>query len=172
VYLTMQLVDGHDLRALLKRVGPVSPQVALGILAPVASALDAAHAHGLVHRDIKPGNILIDEHHGQRQVYLGDFGLAPGKTSATSLTSTGHLIGTADYVSPEQVMGEPVDGPADVSSFGCVLFEMLTGRVPYPGRSETAKLVAHATKEPPLTSRRVSRRAARVRGRRPNGHGT
>src|SRR5207248_10145125 len=107
--------------------------------------------YGLIHRDVKPGNILIEEHNATRRVYLGDYGLARDKTSASGLTSTGQWLGTADYVSPEQVMGETVGPRADVYALGCVLFEMLSGRVPFPGRSETAKLVAHATKDaPPL----------------------
>ena len=150
LYLTMQLVDGIDLGTLLARCGRLSPELALELLVPVAAALEAAHEHGLVHRDIKPGNVLIEERPGRKPgVYLGDFGLAREKTSGTGLTSTGHWIGTADYVSPEQVMGEDVDGRADVYALGCVLFEMLSGRVPFPARSETAKLVAHATRDPP-----------------------
>jgi hypothetical protein len=149
LYLSMQLVEGSDLATMLKDEGPVSPGRAAEVLVPVAEALQAAHERGLVHRDVKPGNILIETTGGHEHVYLGDFGLARETTSATGLTSSGHWIGTADYVSPEQVMGEAVDARADVYSLGCVLFEMLCGRVPYPGRSETAKLVAHATKVPP-----------------------
>jgi hypothetical protein len=148
LYLTMQLVDGYDLAALIGREAPFAPERAAAILAPVADALEAAHEHGLVHRDVKPGNILIENRRGKQLIYLADFGLARETTSDTGLTSAGRWIGTADYVSPEQVMGERVDGRADVYSLGCVLYEMLCGRVPYPARSETAKLVAHVTKDP------------------------
>src|SRR5207249_3780185 len=147
LYLSMQHVDGSDLATLLEREGPLPPARAAAILAPVADALEAAHEHGLVHPDVKPGNILIEHRRGKQQVYLADFGLARESTSATGLSSTGHWVGTADYVSPEQVMGEHVDARANVYSLGCVLYEALCGRVPHPAPSETAKLVAHAMKD-------------------------
>jgi serine/threonine-protein kinase len=150
LYMTMQMVEGEDLAAVLQRSGPLQPAEAAELVAPLASALDAAHELGLVHRDVKPSNVLIEQRaEHRRRIYLGDFGLAQEQTTDTGLTSSGHWVGTADYVSPEQVMGEPVDGRADIYALGCVVFEMLAGRVPYPGHSETAKLVAHATKQPP-----------------------
>jgi serine/threonine protein kinase len=152
LYLTMELIEGGDLARLLREQGRLEPARAAQLLAPVADALQAAHDRGLVHRDVKPGNILIERRVNGEHVYLGDFGLARETAASGGVTSTGHWIGTADYVSPEQVMGEHIDGRADVYALGCVLFEMLCGRVPYPVRSETAKLVAHATKDPPAPS--------------------
>ena len=151
LYLAMQLVNGPDLARIIREQGPLPPARAAAILGDVASALQAAHDVGLIHRDVKPGNVLVDTVGGRDHVYLSDFGLARETTTDTGLSTTGRWLGTADYVSPEQVMGEPVDGRADIYALGCVLFEALTGRVPYPTTSETAKLVAHATKTaPPL----------------------
>ncbi len=146
LYLVMQLVDGPDLSSLIAAEGAFDPERAVAVLVPVAGALEAAHEQGLVHRDVKPGNILVDR---ETHVYLSDFGLARETTTDTGLSTTGRWLGTADYVSPEQIMGEDVDARADIYSLGCVLFQTLTGRVPYPTASDTAKLVAHATQPPP-----------------------
>jgi serine/threonine-protein kinase len=150
VYLVMQLVDGPDLGALIQREGQLKETRAGAILGRVASALQTAHDRGLVHRDVKPGNILTEPTPaGNELVFLSDFGLVREATTPTGLTTTGRWMGTADYVSPEQVMGEQVDARSDIYSLGCVLFQAVTGRVPYPTNSQTAKLVAHATKTPP-----------------------
>src|SRR3954454_9435530 len=146
LYLSMRFVDGTDLKALIRSEGRLPAARAAGIVAQVAEALDAAHARGLVHRDIKPANILIAA--GDR-TYLTDFGLTKHAESASGLTKTGTWVGTADYVAPEQVQGQHVDARTDVYSLGCVLFEALTGRLPFPHPTEIAKIYAHLQEEPP-----------------------
>src|SRR4051812_9677393 len=148
LYLAMRHVDGPDLRALLTRDGALGPERALELLAQVAGALDEAHARGLVHRDVKPANILVD---GER-AYLADFGLAKHASSASSLTGERSFVGTIAYVAPEQVKGEKVDGRADVYSLGCVLHEALTGAPPFDRESELAVVYAHLNELPPRVS--------------------
>src|SRR5690349_18477542 len=121
LFVTMDLIDGADLRGVLNREGKLDPRRAAEIIGEVASALDAAHARGLVHRDIKPGNILIEAETGH--VYLTDFGLARQIDATSGVTATGAFVGTLDYVAPEQIRGERVDARADVYALGCVLFE-------------------------------------------------
>jgi serine/threonine-protein kinase len=120
------------------------------LLAQVGAALDAAHARGLIHRDVKPANVLIEERDGREHAYLTDFGLtkAVGST-AGGLTATGQFVGTVDFIAPEQVMGRRVDARADVYSLGCVLFTVLTGRVPFERDSEVSKIFAHVNDPPP-----------------------
>jgi DNA-binding beta-propeller fold protein YncE len=149
LWIAMRYVDGIDLAALLARDGPLAPEEALAIAGQVAGALDAAHARGLVHRDVKPGNILLAVEEGAvAQVYLADFGLTKRIGSARGLTVSGQVLGTIDYVAPEQVEGGPVDGRADQYSLGCVLFECLTGTVPFRRDSELAVLWAHVHDPP------------------------
>jgi hypothetical protein len=124
------------------------------VTSSVASALDAAHERGLVHRDVKPGNILISGEGEDEQVYLTDFGLTKRLGSAGSLTRTGAWVGTPDYVAPEQIQAGKVDGRTDVYSLGCVLYEMLTGSVAFPRDNDMAKLWAHVTDPPPPPSLR------------------
>jgi DNA-binding beta-propeller fold protein YncE len=153
LYIAMRFVDGTDLRALIKAEGRLEPERGARIVAHVASALDAAHEQGLVHRDVKPANVLISHRGGADHVYLTDFGLT--KRSASSSggpTASGEWVGTLDYVAPEQLRGERVDGRADVYSLGCVLYESLTGEVPYPRENELAKLWAHISDPPPSAS--------------------
>ena len=120
------------------------------MIAEVAAALDAAHARGLVHRDIKPGNILIEGEGADERVYLTDFGLARMVEATTGVTATGAFVGTLDYVAPEQIRGERVDARADVYALGCVLFELLTGNPPFAARDDkVAKMYAHLQEEPP-----------------------
>ncbi len=129
-----------------------NPLRASAIVDQVASALDAAHARGLVHRDVKPANVLLtpDDH-----AYVSDFGLTKRAVSVSGLTETGQLIGTIDYVAPEQIKGDPVDQRADVYSLGCLLFECLTGHAPYPRDIEVGVLWAHVETPPPsLTEER------------------
>jgi hypothetical protein len=145
LYVTMQLVDGTDLADVLDRDGRLDPERAARITAQVAAALDAAHARGLVHRDVKPANILLEGD----QVFLTDFGLSKDVRSETGLTETGTFLGTVDYVAPEQAQGGVVDVRSDVYSLGCVLYQMLSGHVPFERSSAMAKLVAHATDDPP-----------------------
>jgi serine/threonine-protein kinase len=150
LYLIMRWVDGTDLRTLLKAHGRLPPARAVRLLRPVAAALAAAHRSGLVHRDIKPANVLIaraeaeeDEH-----VYLTDFGIAR-RTDGEGLTRTGVFVGTIDYAAPERIEGGHGDSAADTYSFGCMLFETLTGHVPYTGGSDVAKMFAHINEPVP-----------------------
>jgi serine/threonine-protein kinase len=150
LFIAMRLVAGSDLRGVLRREGPLPPARALELLSPVASALDAAHAAGLVHRDVKPGNILVDERPGRPDhVYLADFGLSKSAAAGMSLTSAGSYLGTPDYSAPEQVRGHHVDGRADQYALACVAFELLTGRAPYEREMPMAVLLAHVSQPPP-----------------------
>ena len=155
LYIAMRYVGGGDLRALLEANGPLSLEQAASVIAPIADALDAAHAQGMIHRDVKPANILIDGRNGQEYYYLSDFGITKIVSSGRSLTSTGQIVGTIDYIAPEQIQGKPLDGRADLYALGCVLYQCLAGVVPFP-RDETAALMwAHVHEEaPPVTSRR------------------
>ena len=147
VFVTMAFIEGTDLRALLKSGGALGPRRAVELVGQVASALDAAHSAGLVHRDIKPGNVLIGD---GDHAYLTDFGLTKRTDSHTRMTETGTFVGTLDYIAPEQLEGKPVDARADVYSLGCVLYQLLTGEVPFPRNVDTAKMWAHVGEPPPL----------------------
>ena len=149
LFIAMRYVEGTDLRKLLKAEGTLEPIRVLAIVEQVASALDAAHARGLVHRDVKPGNVLLT---AADHVYLSDFGLTKRALSVSGLTKTGQLVGTIDYVAPEHIKGAPVDGRADVYSLGCVAYECLTGSVPFPREMEVAVLWAHVEEMPPRPS--------------------
>ncbi|MFE2874339.1 serine/threonine-protein kinase [Streptomyces roseus] len=155
LYIAMRYVPGQDLRALLDRTGPLPVETAARIAGQVASALDAAHAHDLVHRDVKPGNILVaegtDSEHPEH-VYLTDFGLTKKSLSLTGFTSVGQFVGTLDYVAPEQISGKPVDGRCDVYSLGCVVHETLTGSPPFRRDDDMALLWAHQFDPPPRAS--------------------
>lgn len=148
VYIAMRLVDGGDLQKLLA-AAPLDPARAVAILEQVAGALDAAHANGLVHRDVKPANVLI-ESTGDR-VYLTDFGLAK-RADTQSMTRAGFFVGTLDYAAPEQIRGDEVGPSADVYAFGCLLFETLTGRKPFPRESDVAVMHAQLHDPPPVPS--------------------
>ena len=150
----MRYVDGRDLRHRLER-GRLDPAEAIGIVAQVASALDVAHARGLVHRDVKPSNVLLDtgaRPDGSDHAYLADFGLTKRLAEPSRLTEDGTLLGTIDYVAPEQIAGEEVDGRADVYSLGCVLYECLAGAPPFRRDSELAAVFAHLDADPPALS--------------------
>ncbi|MFF8475525.1 serine/threonine-protein kinase [Streptomyces sp. NPDC015414] len=151
LYIAMRYVPGSDLRRLLDERGPLPFTDAVRIAAQVASALDAAHEHGLVHRDVKPGNVLIargtDSDHPEH-VYLTDFGLTKKSLSLTGFTSVGQFVGTLDYVAPEQISGRPVDGRCDVYGLACVVQETLTGRPPFQREDDMALLWAHQYAEP------------------------
>ena len=149
LYLAMRYVEGYDLRELIAREGPLDPQRALRLVDQVADALDAAHERGLIHRDVKPANVLIAERAGREHCYLTDFGLTKQTSSISGLTGTGELVGTVEYVSPEQIRGERVDGRADQYSLGCVLYECLSGERLFPRESEVATLWAHVHDPPP-----------------------
>src|SRR5947207_1955945 len=149
LYLAMAYVDGPDLRALLRRTGRLEPERALDLVEQVAGALDAAHAAGLVHRDVKPGNILVAATPEGEDAYVCDFGLARHVSSVSSLTSDRGFVGTIDYVPPEQIEGGTVDRRADVYSLGCVLYECLAGARPFDRDSELSVLFAHLNDPPP-----------------------
>ena len=164
LYIAMRYVHGRDLAALLDRVGALPTAQAVRISAQVASALDAAHAHELVHRDVKPGNILLaegtDSDHPEH-VYLTDFGLTKKSLSLSGFTTVGQFVGTLDYVAPEQITGKPVDGRCDVYSLACVVYEMLTGSPPFRRDDDLALLWAHQyDTPPPLTEHRPDLPAA------------
>ncbi|MFI2205740.1 serine/threonine-protein kinase [Streptomyces sp. NPDC020192] len=151
LYIAMRFVSGSDLRHLLDDRGPLPLPDAVRIAGQVASALDAAHEHGLVHRDVKPGNILVaegtDSDHPEH-VYLTDFGLTKKSLSLTGFTSVGQFVGTLDYVAPEQISGRPVDGRCDVYGLACVVYETLAGRPPFQRDDDMALLWAHQYDEP------------------------
>src|SRR5262245_55556368 len=149
LYLAMEYVEGPDLRELLRRDGRLEPDRALHLLSQVAAALDAAHEAGLVHRDVKPGNILVAAAPDGERTYVCDFGLARHVSSPSSLTGDRGFVGTIDYVPPEQIEGGAIDGRADVYSLGCVLFECLAGTRPFDRDSELAVVFAHLNEPPP-----------------------
>jgi serine/threonine protein kinase len=152
LYIAMRLVPGDDLRTVLREDGPIEPARAARLIAQVASALDAAHAHGLVHRDVKPANVLLT---AEDHVYLTDFGLSKRVNADTEATRTGMVLGTLDYVAPEQIRGETIGPYTDVYSLGCMIAHLLTGTVPFPVPTEEGKLWAHFSEAPPLPSARV-----------------
>jgi streptogramin lyase len=152
LFVTMRYVEGTDLGALMRTRGVLEPRLVAEIISATGAALDAAHEHGLVHRDVKPANILIAGRPDRPHVYLTDFGLTKRAASASGLTRTGQFVGTIDYVAPEQIQDTQVDGRADVYAMGCVLFETLTGRVPYQAEGDVAKLYAHLSTPPPVVS--------------------
>jgi DNA-binding beta-propeller fold protein YncE len=151
LYLAMRHVEGTDLRALLRREGPLEPAHALAICGQVGAALDAAHARGLVHRDVKPSNVLLDQ---DEHVYLADFGLSRRLAEQAVDAGEGRSVGTPAYVAPEQIEGKLVDGRADVYSLGCLLYECLTGETPFSHGSRLAIAWAHLEEEPPRASER------------------
>ena len=135
---------------MLRATGRLDAEHAARIVAEVAAALDAAHARGLVHRDVKPANVLIEGEGEAERVYLTDFGLARQVEATSGVTATGAFVGTLDYVAPEQIRGDQVDARADVYALGCVLFELLTGNPPFASREDrVAKMYAHLEEEPP-----------------------
>src|SRR6478735_1815341 len=146
LYLAMRYVEGGDLRGLLEREGRLDLDRAIRLLAPVADALDAAHDGGLIHRDVKPGNILIGR---EDRSYLADFGLAKHAATVNSLSREGIFSGTVDYVAPEQIQGEELDGRVDTYALACVLFEALAGRPPFERDSDLAVVFAHLKQPPP-----------------------
>jgi serine/threonine-protein kinase len=155
LFIAMRYVAGGDVRSLLAREGSLSVDQTSAILASVASALDAAHAAGLVHRDVKPGNMLMDVRKGRPDhVYLADFGLTKATSGAVTLTSTGRFLGTADYAAPEQIAGRRIDGRADQYALACAAVEMLTGQTPFPLENVMAVLFAHRSEPPPPLSTR------------------
>jgi DNA-binding beta-propeller fold protein YncE/tRNA A-37 threonylcarbamoyl transferase component Bud32 len=157
LYIAMRFVRGTDLRTVLGHEGALQPERAFAICTQAAAALDAAHAEGLVHRDVKPANILLapgPRPDAPEHVYLSDFGVTKRTSSRTGLTGTGQFVGTLDYAAPEQIEGRPLDARTDVYSLGCVLYECLTGEVPFPRDAEMAVLWAHMSQPPPTVTER------------------
>jgi serine/threonine protein kinase len=162
LFIAMRYVSGGDVRTLVAREGPLPARRAAAIISPVASALDAAHAVGLVHRDVKPANMLIDVGPGRPDhVYLSDFGLSKGAYSAAGLTASGQFFGTPDYMAPEQFEGKQVAGRTDEYALACAAFEILTGAPPFRRDEAMAVMYAQLSQPPPLlTSRRPDLPAA------------
>ena len=151
-YLVMRYVDGVDLATLLRQEGKLDGARAARIVEQVSGALDEAHARGLVHRDVKPGNVIVEKRRGGEQAYLTDFGLTKQMDATSGVTATGRWVGTIDYASPEQIKGKQVDARSDVYSLGCVMFVALTGRLPFEREAEVAKLYAHINDPAPAPS--------------------
>jgi predicted ATPase len=150
LFIAMRHVSGGSVRDLLQREGPLPAARVAAIISPLASALDAAHAAGLVHRDVKPANMLVDTRPGRPDhVYLSDFGLAKGRSSSARLTRTGVNLGTVAYMAPEQIEGREVDGRTDQYALACAAFELLAGVVPFDREQDMAVIYAHLSTPPP-----------------------
>jgi len=154
LFLAMTLIDGPDLSAVLAERGSFPLQEAIAVLLPIAEAIDAAHERDLVHRDIKPSNVLLERQRGGWRPYLADFGLAKARTGGTRHTRTGDVVGSVDFMAPEQARGDRIiDGRVDVYAFGCLLYHTITGENPYPRDTPTATMLAHVNDAPPMPSR-------------------
>ena len=147
LFLAMRYVEGTDLAKLLHEGGALAPARAIALLEQVAEALDAAHEKGLVHRDVKPSNILVAVAGGKEHCYLADFGLTKRTGSLSGISAPGDVVGTLEYVAPEQITGGEVEAQADLYSLGCVLYECLTGQPPFPRATDVALLWAHVHDE-------------------------
>jgi serine/threonine protein kinase len=155
LYLAMRYIDGPNLGTVLDEHGPMNLPLVCDLLTGVAEALDSAHHAGLVHRDVKPANIMITSptQPGQSpRAYLCDFGIARHATSSSSLTTTGQFLGTLQYCAPEQIQGQPVDGRTDQYALACVAYHCLTGQTPYPTDEPSAVMFAHISADPPRPS--------------------
>jgi hypothetical protein len=151
-WIAMRYVAGSDLGRRLAREGKLDPAEAVALIAQVGNGLDAIHAAGLVHRDVKPANVLLSGDQGSEHAYITDFGVARNVATESGLTQTGRFVGTLDYVAPEQISGAPIDARVDVYALGCLLFKLLTGEVPFPREGEAARLYAHLNDPPPAPS--------------------
>lgn len=155
LFIAMRLVDGGDLESRLRAIGPLGAGEALPLLGQLADALDGAHAAGLIHRDVKPANVLLEQRRGGVHAYLTDFGLVKDVESSTlGHTDTGQLLGTVDYMAPEQIAGEDYGAGVDVYAFGALAYRALTGSVPYRRETVAATLVAHREAPIPVASER------------------
>jgi serine/threonine protein kinase len=156
LFIAMRYVSGGDVRLLIEAEGPLSASRTAEIASQVASALDVAHGLGLVHRDVKPGNMLLGQasSSGHDHVYLSDFGLSKHSLTPSTITSTGQFMGTLDYVSPEQIQGHPVDGRADQYALACAVVEMLTGAPPFQRADTMALMWAQLNATPPRLAER------------------
>jgi hypothetical protein len=151
-WIAMRYVAGSDLGRRLTREGRLEPGEAVALIAQIGAGLDAIHAAGLVHRDVKPANVLLSGEPGAEHAYITDFGVARNVATESGLTQTGRFVGTLDYVAPEQISGGPIDARVDVYALGCLLFKLLTGEVPFPREGEAARLYAHLNDPPPAPS--------------------
>ena len=149
LFLAMRYVEGTDLGKLLAEGGALSPARAIALLEQVADGLDAAHEKGLVHRDVKPSNVLISRAAGKEHGYLADFGLTKRTGSLSGVSVAGEVVGTIEYVAPEQITGDAWTRAADLYSLGCVLYECLTGQSPFPRATDVALLWAHVHEDAP-----------------------
>ena len=171
-YVVMRYVAGDDLRTLVRSEGPLPPRRAVAIVVQIAEALDAIHAAGYVHRDVKPANVLVDH---RDHAYVADFGLARAAAATSGLTGSGHWVGTTDFAAPEQIRGDPVDARTDVYALGGVLYFLLCGTPPFAGRDPEATLWAQLAHPPPVPSARDPALApfdvvtARALAKRPDG---
>jgi serine/threonine protein kinase len=151
-YIAMRFVSGSDLGQRIAREGRLEPEHAAALIAQVGNGLDAIHAAGLVHRDVKPANVLLSGEEGAEHAYITDFGVARNVATQSGLTQTGRFVGTLDYVAPEQISGGAIDARADVYALGCLLYKLLTNNVPFPREGEAARLYAHLNDPPPAPS--------------------
>ncbi len=152
LFMVSRLIDGRDLGEVLSTEGLLSIGAAARVTGQVGSALDAAHALGLLHRDVKPQNVLLEGSPEDCTAYLTDFGLSKHVASTSGLTRAGSWVGTIDYAAPEQLQGLDCDHRVDVYALGCVLYETLTGEVPFPKARSVQKMIAHITEPPPAVS--------------------
>ena len=152
LYLAMRLVEGRDLRELVTAGGPLAPGAAAAVIGDVADGLDAAHAAQLIHRDVKPANVLVGGGADAGRVFLTDFGISRTMSGGETVTGTGELVGTVAFVAPEQITGDPVDHRADIYALGAVLYFTLTGQSPFPRENELATLFAHTNAPRPRPS--------------------
>ena len=148
LFLAMRYVEGSDLAKVVAEDGALEPKRAVDLLSQIAEALDAAHEKGLIHRDVKPSNVLIARAGGREHCYLGDFGLTKRTGSLSGVSVAGEIVGTLEYVAPEQITGGALDERSDVYSLGCVVYECLTGQSPFPRATDVALLWAHVHEEP------------------------
>jgi predicted Ser/Thr protein kinase len=151
-YIAMRFVSGSDLGRRVAGGNRLEPAHAAALIAQVGNGLDAIHAAGLVHRDVKPANVLLSGREGAEHAYITDFGVARNVAETSGLTKTGRFIGTLDYVAPEQISGAKVDARSDVYALGCLLFKLLSGDVPFPKDDEAGRLYAHLHESPPSPS--------------------
>lgn len=160
-FISMQFVEGADLRARVRQGGGLPAEEAFEVALQIAEGLQAIHDEGIVHRDLKLANVMIDS---QGVVRLMDFGIAKATEGAESLTGTGHIVGTPEYMSPEQIHAQPLDARSDVYSMGIILYELFTGRVPFSAGTPVAVLMQHLHEEPRLDDAQASAIPAAVRG--------
>jgi YVTN family beta-propeller protein len=162
LYIAMRYVPGTDLRQLLRREGTLESDRALALVAQIGNALDAAHERGLVHRDVKPSNVLLTGRRGKEHCYLADFGLSTSASDRSVVADPRQIVGTIDYVAPEQIRDGDIDGRADVYSLACLLYECLTGDVPFRRPNDVAVIYAHLEDPAPRASERRSELTSEV----------